>query len=92
MLKTTLFYICVMNNALNINQLSSFLSKVRRLRGFGDMDAYRLVDEYRSLSGSVPETRINKMINDLSSPLTYQMAKERFIDSVESLIGEELQD
>jgi len=70
-----------------ISQMSSFLRKVQQLRGFGDMDSYNLVNEFKKF-GNMPENSLNKIMEDFSSPRTWNIAKSRLIDNVETVIGE----
>jgi len=79
-----------MKSAHKISELNTFLDKVRRLRGYGDMDSYLLVSQIRGMSELIPDTEINTIIQDFSSPFTYGEAKNRLTHDVETLIGEAL--
>ncbi|WP_316829646.1 hypothetical protein [Pedobacter aquatilis] len=70
-----------------ISQMSSFLKKVQQLRGFGDMDSYNLVNEFKKFTNA-SENNINRMIEDFSSPRTWNVAKRNLIDDVETVIGD----
>ena len=70
-----------------ISQMSSFLKKVQQLRGFGDMDSYSLVNEFKRFT-NLPENSLDRIIEDFSSPSTWNIAKRKLIDDVETVIGD----
>ncbi|MBC6111276.1 hypothetical protein H7U22_12685 [Pedobacter sp. CCM 8938] len=65
--------------------MSTFLQKVKQLRGFGDMDSYSLVREFKNL-GNVPDEAIHGIIEDMASPQTWNFGKIAFIQNVENFI------
>lgn len=70
-----------------ISQMSSFLKKVQQLRGYGDMDSYTLVNEFKKFT-DIPEINLNRIIEDFSSPQTWSIGKSKLIDDVETVIGD----
>jgi len=74
-----------MQDQSKVTQLSTFLKRVQQLRGYGDMDSYCLVNEFKSLV-NVPENTVHNIIQDLSSPQTWNFGKSKFIDKVENVI------
>ncbi|WP_316734601.1 hypothetical protein [Pedobacter aquatilis] len=70
-----------MENLNRKTALSSFLFKVKQLRGYGDMNSYSLAAEFKSF-GNVSDSRINHIIEDMSSPSTWNNGKSIFIESV----------
>ncbi|MBC6109258.1 hypothetical protein ACFOG5_03140 [Pedobacter fastidiosus] len=75
-----------------IQMLSSFLAKVKHLRGYGDMNSYNLVKEFKNLGNlaenPVPSDQVNEIINDLSSPGTWNNGKNNFIQNIETFIDD----
>lgn len=75
-----------------IQMLSSFLAKVKHLRGYGDMNSYNLVKEFRTLSNlsenPVPPDQVHNIINDLSAPSTWNIGKNNFIQNIETFIDD----
>jgi len=67
-------------------QMSSFLKKVQRLRGYGDMDSYVLVKEFRRFA-NLSEKKLDEIIEDFSSPKTWILGKMKLINYVEALIA-----
>ena len=63
------------------SDLSIFLQKVMQLRGFGDMNSYSLVTEFKNL-GNIPEFKMKNIIEDMSSPQTWNNGKSIFIETV----------
>jgi len=63
------------------SDLSIFLQKVMQLRGFGDMNSYSLVTEFKNL-GNIPEYKMKNIIEDMSSPQTWNNGKSIFIETV----------
>lgn len=74
-----------MENSNKISKMSNFLQKVKQLRGFGDMDSYSLVREFKNL-GNVPDEAIDGIIEDMASPQTWNFGKIAFIKNVENFI------
>jgi len=70
-----------MENLNRKSALSTFLLKVKQLRGFGDMNSYSLTTEFKSLA-NVSDSKINHIIEDMSSPKTWNNGKSIFIESV----------
>lgn len=70
-----------MENPQRKSDLSIFLQKVRQLRGFGDMNSYSLVTEFKDL-GNIPDSKIKHIIEDMSSPQTWNNGKSIFIESI----------
>ncbi|WP_316831552.1 hypothetical protein [Pedobacter aquatilis] len=64
--------------------LKSFLTRVKHLRGFGDMDAYKVASDFKKLSENEADESISNIIKDFSSLSTYDKAKQALIDKVES--------
>ena len=64
--------------------LKTFLNRVKRLRGFGDMDAYKVAADFKKISENEADESISDIINDFSSLSTYDKAKRALIDKVES--------
>jgi len=77
----------LMENSNKINKLSTFLQKVKQLRGFGDMDSYSLVREFKNLC-NVPDDAIDGIIEDMASLQTWNFGKIAFIQNVENFIQE----
>lgn len=74
-----------MENSNKISKMSTFLQKVKQLRGFGDMDSYSLVREFKNL-GNVPDEAIDGIIVYMASPQTWNFGKIAFIQNVENFI------
>ncbi|WP_316831182.1 hypothetical protein [Pedobacter aquatilis] len=70
-----------MENPKRKSDLSTFLQKVKQLRGFGDMNSYSLVTEFKDL-GNIPDYKIRNIIEDMSSPQTWNNGKSIFIETV----------
>ncbi|MFC3562261.1 hypothetical protein [Pedobacter jamesrossensis] len=70
-----------MGNLQRQSDLSTFLQKVKQLRGFGDMNSYSLVTEFKTL-GNIPDSKIKNIIEDMSSPQTWNNGKSIFIETV----------
>jgi len=70
-----------MENPLTKPDLSIFLQKVKQLRGFGDMNSYSLVTEFKNY-GNIPDYKIRSIIEDMSSPQTWNNGKLIFIETV----------
>ncbi|MCZ4224913.1 hypothetical protein [Pedobacter rhodius] len=68
------------------SDLSTFLQKVKLLRGFGDMNSYSLITEFKNL-GNIPDYKIKNIIEDMSSPQTWNNGKSIFIETVLENIG-----
>jgi len=66
------------------SELTSFLQKVKQLRGFGDMNSYKVVNEFKEIAGDVHEEKLKSIIEDFSKPDTYQNGKASLIKNVES--------
>jgi len=64
--------------------LKTFLNRVKQLRGFGDMDAYKVAADFKKISENEADGSISDIINDFSSLSTYDKAKRALIDKVES--------
>ncbi|MFC4211292.1 hypothetical protein ACFOWA_08880 [Pedobacter lithocola] len=70
-----------MENANRKSDLSTFLQRVKQLRGFGDMNSYILVAEFKDL-GNIPDYKINDIIEHMSCAQTWNNGKSIFIESV----------
>ncbi|GGI27545.1 hypothetical protein [Pedobacter mendelii] len=70
-----------MENLNRKSDLSTFLQRVKQLRGFGDMNSYILVTEFKDI-GNIPEHKIQNIIEDMSSPQTWNNGKSIFIETV----------
>lgn len=66
------------------SELTSFLQKVKQLRGFGDMNSYKVVSEFKEIAGEEHEEKLKNIIEDFSKPHTYQNGKASLIKNVES--------
>lgn len=66
-------------------QLKDFLARVKQLRGFGDMNSYQVVNEFKTLSND-KDQKIEHIIEDFSNPATYYNGKNRLIKEVEDQI------
>jgi len=66
------------------SDLKEFLKKVKELRGFGDMNSYQVVRDFKTLAEDVPDEKLNTIIQDFSNPQTYKSGKEKLIKNVES--------
>lgn len=64
--------------------LKTFLTRVKQLRGFGDMDAYKAAADFKKISENAADESISDIIKDFSSVSTYDKAKRALIDKVES--------
>jgi len=73
-----------------IQQLSNFLTRVKRLRGFGDMDAFTLASQFNA-EEKLPAKKIETIIDQFSSPQQWQCAKEDFAQSIEAQIKKLIQ-
>lgn len=51
------------------------------LRGYGDMNSYSLVTEFKNL-GHIPDYKMKNIIEDMSSPQTWNNGKSIFIETV----------
>jgi len=76
-----------METSCNIALLKSFLKKIQQLRGYGDMNSYVLAYEYKKIA-DVSDTNLEKIIDAFSSPKTWYLGKTKFIDDIETQIGE----
>lgn len=63
------------------SDLSIFLQKVMLLRGYGDMNSYSLVTEFKNLV-HIPDYKMKNIIEDMSSPQTWNNGKSIFIETV----------
>jgi hypothetical protein len=73
-----------------IRKLNDFLTRVKRLRGFGDMDAFALANQF-SVDSKVPTEKIETIIGQFSSPQDWQYAKEDFEQSIEAQLKKLIQ-
>ncbi len=64
--------------------LKSFLNKVKQLRGFGDMDSYRIVSELKNLKADLSEEQLHSVIQNFSTPESYDEGKNWIIDNLEN--------
>lgn len=69
-------------------ELKDFLARVKQLRGFGDMNSYQVVNEFKELS-SDKNQKVEHIIEDFSNPETYYNGKNRLIKEVESQLNDE---
>ena len=76
-----------METSDQINHLKSFLKKIQQLKGYGDMNSYVLAYEYKKIA-DVSDTNLEKIIDAFSSPKTWYLGKTKFIDDIETQIGE----
>ncbi|GGI29119.1 hypothetical protein [Pedobacter mendelii] len=65
------------------SDLKDFLKKVKELRGFGDMNSYQVVRDFKYLAEDEPDEKLDVIIEDLSNPQTYKIGKEKLIKKVE---------
>ncbi|RNL52158.1 hypothetical protein [Pedobacter jejuensis] len=65
------------------SDLKDFLRKVKDLRGFGDMNSYQVVKDYKHLAEDEPDEKLNVIIEDFSNPQTYKEGKDKLIRKVE---------
>jgi len=66
--------------------MQGFLKKVMLLRGFGDMDSYKVISEYRELAEERSHEKLDLIIADFSDPKTYEKGKEKLIKEVRSFL------
>lgn len=64
--------------------LKNFLIKVKQLRGFGDMDSYRIVSELKNLREDLSEEQLRSIIQNFSKPESYNEGKNWIIDNLEN--------
>lgn len=64
--------------------LKNFLIKVKQLRGFGDMNSYKIVNELSSLKEDLTEEQLRSIIQNFSKPETYNEGKNWIIDNLEN--------
>lgn len=76
-----------MENPNKKTDLTTFLQRVKLLRGFGDMNSYSLVNEFKDM-GHIPDDRIKNIIEDMSSLQTWSNGKSIFIETVLENISE----
>ncbi|MFC3560150.1 hypothetical protein [Pedobacter jamesrossensis] len=69
------------------HELKQLLVKVKQLRGFGDMDTYRLASTPEIYQNSGAANIRDKIIEEFSDPITYSQARKRLIVEIESQIG-----
>ncbi|WP_443936424.1 hypothetical protein [Pedobacter sp. MW01-1-1] len=68
--------------------LNLFLRKVNQLNGYGDMDTYRLVKEFKQLTNA-SELVFLQLLKELSNPDTWSQGKEHFIQEITNKIPKE---
>ncbi|PWS29014.1 hypothetical protein DHW03_04050 [Pedobacter yonginense] len=75
-----------------IQMLNTFLARVKHLRGYGDMNSYNLVKEFKSFGklteNPLPSNQVDDIINELSSPRTWNNGKNNFIQNIETFIDD----
>lgn len=64
-----------------INDLREFLKKVKELRGYGDMNSYKVVKDYNELAQETANDHIDNIITALSSPRTFNDVKTKMISN-----------
>lgn len=69
----------------NIN-LKKLLEKVRRLRGYGDMDTYKLAFMNEIYTGPDGPKKKEILFQEFSDPTTYYKAKNKLISELEAQI------
>ncbi|WP_316736812.1 hypothetical protein [Pedobacter aquatilis] len=70
-----------------LNLLKSFLKKIQCLQGYGDMNSYVIAYEYKQLT-KTQDNKVDKIIDAFSSPRTWYAGKVKFIDVIETHIGD----
>ncbi|WP_443938185.1 hypothetical protein [Pedobacter sp. MW01-1-1] len=72
--------------------LNTFLTKAKLLRGYGDMDSYYLANQLRNFEQTTntpfKDQKIDVLIEEMASPNTWDLAKQNFINTIESLLNE----
>ena len=63
--------------------LKTFLTRVKHLRGFGDMDAYKAAADFKKISLNEAGDEISEIMKDFSQLATYNKAKQALIDKIE---------
>ncbi|WP_231459283.1 MULTISPECIES: hypothetical protein [unclassified Pedobacter] len=63
------------------------MKKIQLLQGYGDMNSYALAQEYKKFA-NVSEIKLNKIVDAFSSPRTWHSGKRKFIDDIETQIGD----
>ena len=69
-----------------ISDLKEFLKKVKELRGYGDMNSFKVVKDYDEIAEEAARDGIDNIIEALSSPVTYDKLRKKMIANV----GDEL--
>lgn len=64
-----------------VNDLKEFLKKVKELRGYGDMNSYKLVKDYNQLARETARDDTDNIITALSSLNTYNDVRQKMIDN-----------
>ncbi|MCZ4223150.1 hypothetical protein [Pedobacter rhodius] len=64
--------------------LKTFLTRVKQLRGFGDMDAYKAAADFKKISENDADESISNIIKDFSDISTYDKGKSALINKIES--------
>lgn len=73
----------------NNGDLQVFLKKVMFLRGFGDMDSYKVITEYKEIAQQGGEGKLDSIIADFSDPKTYEKGKKQLIKEVKQSIDQQ---
>jgi len=69
--------------------LKTFLTRVKHLRGFGDMDAYKAAADFKKISSNEAGDEISEIMKDFSQLSTYNKAKQALIEKIESELKSE---
>ncbi|WP_316736234.1 hypothetical protein [Pedobacter aquatilis] len=72
-----------------LKTLDKFLFRVKQLRGYGDMNSFKLVNELKEFHDVLPESpeKIDNIIEDLAAPQTWINGKKALTENVEHAIS-----
>lgn len=65
------------------SELKDFLKKVKELRGFGDMNSYKVVKDYDEIAQGAAKDNTHNIITALSSRLTFDEICRKMIVNAE---------
>ncbi len=86
-----LYYILspFMENSDKLQTLDNLLLKVKQLRGYGDMNSFKFVNDLKDFEHVLPELPIQyeHIIEDLASPQTWNKGKKTLEKNVEHAIS-----
>ncbi|MCZ4221984.1 hypothetical protein [Pedobacter rhodius] len=74
-----------------IKALDHFLSRVKQLHGYGDMNSYLLVKELKSMN-KISEISENEIIENFASPKTWDSGKKSLEKNITIAIHKILKD